>query len=133
MTEPSTAYGPRLSLDHGKRYCLVDTMVLLQIYRRNPRLAAMVDAVRDGRDLLLVRDVIDECFSVFQKNKPDTASAESVYVSDESGEIYEIFDPPVTHEDFRVEPRSREEFDGLLAEFLQGRGIEPAVALPDLD
>ena len=133
MTEPRTAYGPRPSLDPGKRYCLVDTMVLLQVYRRDPRLAAMVDVVRDGRDLLLVRDVIDECFGVFQKNKPDTASAESIYVGDESGEIYELFDPPVTHEDFRVEPRSRGEFDGLLAESLQGRGIEPVVALPDPD
>lgn len=133
MTEPRTAYGPRMPLDPGKRYCLVDTMVLLQVYRRDPRLTAMVDIVRGGRDLLLVRDVIDECFSVFQRHKPDTASAEPLYVGDESGEIYEFFDPPVTHEDFRVEPRSRGEFDGLLAESLQRRGIKPVVGLLDQD
>lgn len=120
-------------LDREKRYCLVDTMVLLQIYRRNPRLASMVDAVRDGRELLLILDVLDECFNVFQKHKPDTASAESIYVGDESGDIYELFDPPVTREDFRIEPRSRDEFDGLLLEYLQIRGIGFVAAQPGPD
>ena len=122
---------PCQTLDREKRYCLVDTMVLLQIYRRNPRLASMVDVIRDGRDLLLVMDVLDECFSVFQRNKPDTASAESIYVGDESGDIYEIFDPPVVHEDFRIEPRSRDEFEGLLAAYLRRRGIDAIVAKLD--
>lgn len=122
---------PCQTLDREKRYCLVDTMVLLQIYRRNPRLASMVDVIRDGRELLLVLDVLDECFNVFQRNKPDTASAESIYVGDESGEIYEIFDPPVVHEDFHIEPRSRDEFEGLLAEYLRSRGIDAIVAKLD--
>lgn len=91
----------------------------------------MIDVVRDGRELLLVLDVLDECFDVFQRNKPDTASAESIYTADESGNIYEIFDTPVTHEDFYIEPRSRDEFGGLLVEYLQSRGIEFTAAKLD--
>lgn len=131
MTEPHITYEPWRSLDPGRRYCLIDTMDLLQVYRRDRRLASMVETVRDGRTMLLVPDVVDECFSVFQRHKPDTTSAEPIYVGDESGDIYELFDAPIAREDFDVEPRSRGEFDRLLAECLRGWGIEFAAAQPD--
>lgn len=131
MTEPHIAYEPWRSLDPGRRYCLIDTMDLLQVYRRDRRLASMVETVRDGRTMLLVPGVVDECFSVFQKHKPDTASAEPIYVGDESGDIYELFDAPITREDFDVETRSRGEFDRLLAECLRGWDIEFAAVRPD--
>ena len=67
MAEPCIVYEPWKLLDSKKRYCLIDTMVLLQIYRRNARLASMVDIVRDGRMLLLIPDVVDECASVFHR------------------------------------------------------------------
>ena len=91
----------------------------------------MVETVRDGRTMLLVPGVVDECFSVFQRHKPDTASVEPIYVGDESGDIYELFDAPIAREDFDVEPRSRGEFDRLLAECFRGWGIEFAAARPD--
>ena len=75
MTESCLIYKPWQSLDPEKQYCLVDTMVLLQIYRRNLRLTAMADAVRGDKVLLLIPAVVDECFSVFHTHKPDTASA----------------------------------------------------------
>lgn len=131
MTEPHIAYEPWRSLDPGRRYCLIDTMDLLQVYRSDRRLASMVETVRDGRTMLLVPGVVDECFSVFQRHKPDTASAEPIYVGDESGYIYELFDAPIAREDFDVEPRSRGEFDRLLAECLRRWGIEFAAARPD--
>lgn len=131
MTEPCIAYEPWESLDRGKRYCLADTMVLLEIYRRNPRLAAMAEAVRGGRTLLLVPGVVDECVAVFHEHKPDISSAESIFVGGESGDVYELFFGPVAHEDFRVEPRSREEFDCLLAETLQWWNIEFATVRPE--
>lgn len=130
MTESHIVYEPWQSLDPGRRYCLVDTMVLLQIYRRDARLAAMADAVRGGRDLLLVPDVVDECESVFRRHKPDLPSAESMLVGDGSGGVYEhIFG--AAPEDFAVEPRLRGDFDRLLAEVLRGFGMEFAAAVPE--
>ena len=93
-------------------------MDLLQVYRRDRRLASMVGTVRDNRTMLLVPGVADECFSVFQRHQPDTASAELIYMGNESGTIYELFDAPITREDFDVESRSRGEFDHLLVECL---------------
>ena len=108
-------------------------MALLQIYRRNLRLTAMVDAVRGGRTLLLVPDVVDECFRVFCQNRPDISLAESIYVGDESGGIYELFTGPATHEDLVVEPQSRNEFDCLLAESLQEWDMKFVAARPRQD
>ena len=124
---------PQKPLDPKKRYCLVDTMVLLQIYRRNPKLAAMAEIVRDGRVLLLVPDVIDECYSVFIRDKPDVEKIERFYVGDESGNISEYTVGPVTQEDVDVEPGSRDEFDCILEETLRMRGTEFAVVLPKPD
>ena len=133
MTESCLIYKPWQSLDPEKQYCLVDTMVLLQIYRRNLRLTAMADAVRGDKVLLLIPAVVDECFSVFHTHKPDTASAESIFVGDESGDVYEHFLGPVTHEDFVVEPKSRSEFDCLLAEGLDEWEIEFTAFKPNSD
>ena len=124
---------PQKPLDPEKRYCLVDTMVLLQIYRRNPKLAAMAEAVRDGHVLLLVPDVIDECYSVFIRDKPDVEKIERFYVGDESGDVYEYTVGPVTQEDVDVEPGSRDEFDCILEATLRMRGTEFAVVLPEPD
>ena len=133
MTESCLIYKPWQSLDPEKQYCLVDTMVLLQIYRRNLRLTAMADAVRGDKVLLLIPAVVDECFSVFHTHKPDTASAESIFVGDESGDVYEHFLGPVTHEDFVVEPKSRSEFDCLLAEGLDEWEMEFTAFKPNSD
>ena len=54
MTESHIVYEPWQSLDPGRRYCLVDTMDLLQVYRRDRRLASMVETVRDGRTMVQV-------------------------------------------------------------------------------
>ena len=105
-------------------------MALLQIYRRNLRLTAMVDAVRGDRMLLLVPDVVNECAAVFRTHKPDITSAESIFVGDESGDVYELFIGPVTHEDLVVEPQSRNEFDCLLAESLHKWDMEFAAVQP---
>ena len=64
MTEPYIAYEPWRSLDPGRRYCLIDAMDLLQVYRRDRRLASMVETVRDGRTMLLVPGVVDECLVI---------------------------------------------------------------------
>ena len=133
MAEPCIVYEPWKLLDSKKRYCLIDTMVLLQIYRRNARLASMVDIVRDGRMLLLIPDVVDECASVFHRYKPDLSSVESYFVGDESGNICEYFSGSVTHEDLRVEPQSRDEFDCLLTESLITWNIETAAVRPKPD
>ena len=93
----------------------------------------MVETVRDGHTMLLVPDVVDECFNVFQRRKPDTASAKSIYMGGESGDVYELFDTPITREDFDVEPRSRGDFDRLLAECLRGCDIEFAAVRPNPD
>ena len=131
MTESRLSYKPWQSLDSGKRYCLVDTMVLLQIYRRDARLAPMAEAVRGGRTLLLIPGVVDECAAVFDAHKPDTSSPEYTYVGDEAGNIFEYMDEPLTREDLAVEPRSRGEFDHLLAQTLYGWDIKFAAARPD--
>ena len=99
-------------------------MVLLQIYRRNLRLTAMTDSVLDGRTLLIIPEVVDECRSVFNKVKPDTASAEFMYVGDDSGDVYEINMGTVTREDVWIEPKSDEQFDKLLSESLHMWGME---------
>ena len=72
-------------------------------------------------------------FSVFHTHKPDTASAESIFVGDESGDVYEHFLGPVTHEDFVVEPKSRSEFDCLLAEGLDEWEMEFTAFKPNSD
>ena len=77
---------------------------MLQIYRRNLRLTAMADAVRGDKVLLLIPAVVDECVAVFHKHKPDTASAESIFVGDESGCVYEHFVGPVTHSSGHNDP-----------------------------
>ena len=133
MTEPCLIYKPWHTLDPEKRYCLIDTMALLQIYRRNLRLTAMVDAVRGDRTLLLIPDVVDECFEVFHHNKPDVSLAESTYVSDEGGGVFELFLGPATHEDLTVEPQSRNEFDCMLAESLQDWDVKFVAARPRPD
>lgn len=131
MAEPGIVYEPWRSLDGGKRYCLVDTMELLEIYRRNARLASMIATVSGGRTLLLIPAVVDECANVFCLHKPDTSSREYTYVSDESGEIYGYLDGPATEEDFDVDPRSRRDFDRLLAQTLNGWDIAFAAAEPE--
>ena len=87
MAEPAITYQPWRSLDGGKRYYLVDTMELLELYRRNTRLASMVVTVGGNRTLLLIPAVVDECARVFDLHKPDTSSREYTYVGDESGEV----------------------------------------------
>ena len=99
-------------------------MVLLEIYRRNLRLTAMTDSVLDGRTLLVVPEVVNECRCVFNREKPDTESAEFMYVGDDSGDVYEINMGPVTREDVWIEPKSDDQFDELLLESLHMWGME---------
>ena len=131
MAESPLGYKSWQTLDGRKRYCLADTMVLLQIYRRDARLASMAETVRDGRTLLLVPALVDECAAVFNAHKPDTSSPEYMYVGDEAGNIYEHLIGPATKEDVAVEPQSRSGFDRLLAQTLRGWGIEFTAARPE--
>lgn len=73
------AYEPWQSPDPGKRYCLVDTMDLLQVCRRDRRFASMVEAVRDGRTILPVPGVVDECAAVFGMHRPGAPPPECPY------------------------------------------------------
>lgn len=97
----------------------MDTMVLVQVYRRDERLVAIVDAVLDGRTILLIPDVVSECFGVFNKYKPDTTSGERVIVSSESEYVYEHCFAPLTREDLVVDSGSRDEFNRLLVNGLE--------------
>lgn len=106
-------------------------MVLLQIYRRDLRLTAMTDFVLDGRTLLIIPDIVRECRNVFDKEKPDTASAEFIYGGDDSGEVYEINVGAVTREDIWIEPKSPNEFDELLSESLHTWGMQYATVRPE--
>lgn len=133
MTESGLVYEPWQSLDCNKQYCLVDTMILLQIYRRNPRLFSMANAVCDKRTLLLVPDVVGECAKVFDENKPDVSVPEYMYVGNKSGDICGYSDGPVTKEDLRIDPKSRSEFDRILIRTLRGRKMEFAACLPNQD
>ena len=133
MGKPPIMYQSWKSLDPAKRYCLADTMVLLQIYRRDLRLTAMTDSVLDGRTLLIIPEVVRECRNVFCKEKPDTASAEFIYGGDESGEVYEVSVGAVTREDIWIEPKSRNEFDELLSESLRMWGMKYTTVRPEHD
>lgn len=131
MAEPGIAYQPWRSLDGDKRYYLVDTMELLEIYRRNARLASMVATVGGDRTPLLTPEVVDECAKVFDLHKPDTSSREYMYVSDESGEIYSYLEGPATEEDFDVALKSRGDFDRLLAQTLAGWDLKFTAGEPE--
>ncbi|MBI1658874.1 MAG: hypothetical protein IS632_08930 [Thaumarchaeota archaeon] len=131
MAEPGITYQPWRSLDGSKRYYLVDTMELLELYRRNSRLASMVVTVGGDRTLLLIPAVVDECVKVFDRYKPDTSSREYMYVGDESGQICSYLEGPATEEDFDVEPSSRGDFDRLLAQTLDWCDIAFAAAEPE--
>ena len=133
MGKPPIMYQSWKSLDPAKRYCLADTMVLLQIYRRDLRLTAMTDSVLDGRTLLIIPEVMRECRNVFYKEKPDTASAEFIYGGDESGEVYEVSVGAVTREDIWIEPKSRNEFDELLSESLRMWWMKYTAVRPERD
>ena len=83
MTGRRIVYEPWQSLDPGKRYCLVDTMDLLPVCRRP---ASMVEAVRDGRTMLLVPDMVDECAAVFRTRKPGAPPPERPYAGGGRGD-----------------------------------------------
>ena len=133
MTESGLVYGPWQSLDNNKQYCLVDTMVLLQIYRRNSRLISMANAVCDKRTLLLVPDVVDECAKVFNENKPVVSVPEYMYVGNKFGDIRGYSDGPVTKEDSCIDPKSRSNFDRILIRTLRGRKMEFTACRPEQD
>ena len=67
MGKPPIMYQSWKSLDPAKRYCLADTMVLLQIYRRDLRLTAMTDSVLDGRTLLIIPEIVSNAGTYFIK------------------------------------------------------------------
>ena len=131
MAEGHISYESWQTLDDGKRYCIVDTMALLQVYRRDRRLASMVEAVRDGRTMLLVPEIVDECAAVFGTYKPDTSSPEYLCVGDASGNICDHLAGPLTEEDLDVEPQSRGDFDRILVETLRGWGIDFVPVRPE--
>ena len=63
--ESRIKYGAWSSLDPERRYCLMDTMVLMTICRGNDEIMGMVDAVLKDRVLLIIRDVMDEAIGVY--------------------------------------------------------------------
>ena len=54
-------------LEPDRRYCLMDTMILLTIYRGFHEITDKVDAVLKDRTLLIIPDVMDEAVRVYEK------------------------------------------------------------------
>ncbi len=124
---PCLAYKPWQSVDPARRYCLVDTMVLLQLYRRDRTLAAMAEAVLDGRALLVVPSVVGECYNVFNANKPGAGGPGP---PGGKGGPRELAAVRATREDLEVEPGSRDGFDCLLVDCLSAWGAAFAAVEP---
>ena len=54
-------------LEPNRRYCLMDTMILLTIYRGFHEITDKVDDVLKDRTLLIIPDVMGEAVSVYEK------------------------------------------------------------------
>lgn len=90
----------------------------------------MIETVRDGRTMLLVPGVVNECATVFDRYRPDVTLPEYLHTSGECGNTCEQLVGPLTGE-YLGAVLSRSDFERILVQTLRGWDIEFAAVRPE--